>query len=67
MRSPDEVRWVSGIDRDGKLNSVNIMPEASPALNPAFDVTPAHLVTGIITERGVFAPSQLAAGYRESA
>jgi len=46
---------------------VNIMPEASPALNPAFDVTPAHLVTGVITERGVFAPSQLAAGYRESA
>ncbi len=67
MRSPDEVRWISGIDPDGHIKRVNILPESSPALNPAFDVTPAHLVSGIITERGVFAPAQLAAVYQETA
>jgi methylthioribose-1-phosphate isomerase len=33
-----------------------------PVRNPAFDVTPAELITGIITERGVFTPAELAAG-----
>ena len=37
--------------------SVRVTPEDSPALNPAFDVTPARLVTGLITERGVCAAS----------
>jgi len=32
---------------------VRVSPEATPAANPAFDVTPARLVTGLITERGV--------------
>ena len=32
----------------------------SPAANPAFDVTPSHLITGIITERGVFKPEDIA-------
>ena len=41
------------------MKSVRILPEHSNALNPAFDVTPAHLVTGIVTEKGVFAPSML--------
>ena len=35
------------------------MPAESAAFNPAFDVTPAELVTGIITEKGVFAPPRL--------
>jgi methylthioribose-1-phosphate isomerase len=38
---------------------VNILPPNTPVANPAFDVTPARLVTGIITEQGVFAPHQL--------
>jgi methylthioribose-1-phosphate isomerase len=38
---------------------VNVLPPNSPATNPAFDVTPARLVTGIITERGVCAPDRL--------
>jgi methylthioribose-1-phosphate isomerase len=52
-RSADEVRFMRGRLADGTLATVNILPEGSPAANPAFDVTPARLVTGIITERGV--------------
>ncbi|SMH55999.1 S-methyl-5-thioribose-1-phosphate isomerase [Mesorhizobium australicum] len=52
-RSPDEVSLVAGRDEDGSVRSVRISPEATPAANPAFDVTPARLVTGLITERGV--------------
>ncbi len=62
-RPEAEVRSVIGLQAE-------IPPEAAPALildkkspvsNPAFDVTPSRLVTGIITERGVFAPANLAA------
>jgi methylthioribose-1-phosphate isomerase len=52
-RSADEVRWMRGRTADGVLTTVSILPQGSPAANPAFDVTPARLVTGIITERGV--------------
>ncbi len=52
-RSGDEVRWVRGRDAEGRLVSVCVAPEGTPAANPAFDVTPAHLVTALITERGV--------------
>jgi methylthioribose-1-phosphate isomerase len=52
-RSPDEVRWVRGRTAEGALASVDILPDRSAAANPAFDVTPARLVTGLITERGV--------------
>lgn len=52
-RSPDEVRFVRGLDPDGTVTDVMVPPEKSPAANPAFDITPAHLVTGFITERGV--------------
>jgi methylthioribose-1-phosphate isomerase len=51
-RDPDEVRYVQG-DHAGSLRKVLISPPDSPAANPAFDVTPARLVTGLITERGV--------------
>ena len=51
-RDPDEVRFVQGLC-DGRLASVLVPPEDSPAANFAFDVTPARLVTGFITERGV--------------
>jgi methylthioribose-1-phosphate isomerase len=52
-RDPREVTHVAGCDDDGVVRSVRVTPEGSPALNPAFDVTPARLVTGLITERGV--------------
>jgi methylthioribose-1-phosphate isomerase len=51
-RDPEEVRWVQGWDGQ-RLARVRICPEKSPAANHAFDVTPARLVTGLITERGV--------------
>lgn len=53
-RSADEVTVLQGRDcTDGELHSVQIAPDNTPAANPAFDVTPARLVTGLITERGV--------------
>ncbi len=52
-RDADEVLRVQGQDADGRVRSVAIAPAATPAVNPAFDVTPARLVTGLITERGV--------------
>ena len=54
-RSADEVHWIAGLDGAGALTSVRLTPPGSPAANPAFDVTPARLVTGLITERGVCA------------
>ncbi|MEX0404982.1 S-methyl-5-thioribose-1-phosphate isomerase [Aquibium sp. LZ166] len=52
-RSGDEVSLVWGRDEDGKTRQVRISPEATPCGNFAFDVTPARLITGLITERGV--------------
>jgi methylthioribose-1-phosphate isomerase len=59
-RSAAEVRHVSGRDMDGRAASVAIAGPDTPVLNPAFDVTPARLVTGIITENGMVAPAALA-------
>ncbi len=58
QRHPDEVRYVSG-KHEGMLTSVLICPEDTPAANYGFDVTPARLVTGIITEKGIATPSEL--------
>jgi methylthioribose-1-phosphate isomerase len=57
-RSAEEVLVVSGRTRDGKVVPVEIAAPGSPARNDAFDVTPARLITGLITERGVAAASQ---------
>lgn len=51
-RDGDEVSWVAGLTDDGTPARVRVVPDGSPVANPAFDVTPARLVTGIITERG---------------
>ena len=51
-RDPDEIRYIEGLAKD-KFMRVLICPEKSAAANYAFDVTPAKLVTGFITERGV--------------
>ena len=51
-RSQDEVKQADGW-HDGQQVEVRVGPERSPAANYGFDVTPAHLVTGLITERGV--------------
>ncbi len=52
QRDPDEIRYVEGLEQ-GTIKRVLIPPSGSPAANYAFDVTPARLVTGFITERGV--------------
>jgi len=52
-RSADEVSFVEGRGPGAKRTRVRVSPEATPAANPAFDVTPARLVTGLITERGI--------------
>ncbi|RVT48363.1 S-methyl-5-thioribose-1-phosphate isomerase [Rubrivivax albus] len=52
-RSAREVSHLTGRDAEGRLVEVQLLPDGSAAANPAFDVTPARLVTGLITERGV--------------
>jgi methylthioribose-1-phosphate isomerase len=51
-RGADEVLKMTGRDPAGNVVTVEIAAPGSPAANPAFDVTPARLVTGLITERG---------------
>lgn len=57
-RSGDEVTTLTGRDPAGGVMEVMIAAPGSKAANPAFDVTPARLVTGLITERGVCAASE---------
>ena len=57
-RAEDEVRCVEGLCDDGEMRSVRICPEGTHAANYAFDVTPARLVTGLITERGICPASE---------
>ena len=52
-RDQEEVLMVSGLSEDGQVRQVRIAPEQTKAVNPAFDVTPARLITGLITERGI--------------
>ena len=59
-RGGEEMRIVRGLDGAGRPASVAIAPETTPVANPAFDVTPAALVSGIITEKGVFAAKETA-------
>ncbi|MBX2877845.1 MAG: S-methyl-5-thioribose-1-phosphate isomerase [Saprospiraceae bacterium] len=56
-RSGHEVKYIQGLDQD-ELKQVLLTPAESPALNYGFDVTPARLVTGLITERGICAASE---------
>jgi methylthioribose-1-phosphate isomerase len=57
-RSPRELTHVTGLTAAGKIETVRVIPEGSPALNLGFDVTPARLVTGLITERGICAANR---------
>lgn len=54
-RSAREVTHVAGRDAQGRWVEVQLAPDGARAANPAFDVTPARLVTGLITERGLVA------------
>ena len=53
MRGADEVKYIEGLGDDGEIRRVLLTPEGSNAANYAFDVTPARLVTALITERGI--------------
>jgi methylthioribose-1-phosphate isomerase len=53
QRDGREVSEIAGLARNGAVTTVRLTPAASPTANFAFDVTPARLMTGIITERGV--------------
>ncbi len=59
-RGAEEVATVTGRTADGRIETVRIAPNGSPVANYGFDVTPARLVTGLITERGVIAASRAA-------
>jgi len=60
QRGAEEVSDMTGRTRDGRIETVRVVPEGSPVANYAFDVTPARLVTGLITERGVLAANRMA-------
>ena len=53
QRHPTEVMFQSGMDNEGKIVEILVSNPGSPALNPAFDVTPASFIDGIITEKGI--------------
>jgi methylthioribose-1-phosphate isomerase len=59
-RSGDEVSFMCGRAADGRIETVRIAPDGTPVANYGFDVTPARLVTGLITERGVLEASRSA-------
>ncbi|TWA71501.1 methylthioribose-1-phosphate isomerase [Azospirillum brasilense] len=52
-RDAREVTELTGITADGRIETIRVTPAGSPAVNYGFDVTPARLVTGLVTERGV--------------
>ena len=53
QRDEQEVSQIQGNNERGELTSITVTPAGSPVANPAFDVTPARLITGLITERGI--------------
>jgi methylthioribose-1-phosphate isomerase len=59
-RNADEVATMTGRTADGRIETVRIVPDGSAVANYGFDVTPARLVTGLITERGVLGASRAA-------
>ncbi len=58
-RDPAEVTTLTGPAPDGTITTIRVTPPGSPAANPAFDVTPARLVTGLVTERGCCAATEV--------
>ena len=69
QRGADEVATVTGRTADGRVEKVRIVPEGSMVANYGFDVTPARLVSGLITERGIIVAQRdaLAAAFADRA
>jgi len=61
-RSQEEVLYATGLDDSGQVRRVRLAHQAARARNPAFDVTPARYLTGIITEHGLHSPDRLPLG-----
>ena len=59
-RSFEEVLYQTGPDEDGNLRKILVSSPGSGAVNPAFDVTPAEYITGIITNKGIIKPCNTA-------
>lgn len=62
-RNEDEVLYQTGPDDSGSITRVRVANRGSRALNPAFDVTPHHLISGFITEDGIFTAAELKKQY----
>ncbi|MGY4472634.1 S-methyl-5-thioribose-1-phosphate isomerase [Bradyrhizobium sp. USDA 3364] len=60
QRAASEVTHLTGRTADGRIETVRVVPDGSSVANFGFDVTPARLVTGLITERGVLRPERAA-------
>jgi methylthioribose-1-phosphate isomerase len=58
QRAPEEVASISGLTADGRIETVRLVPAGTVVANYGFDVTPARLVTGLITERGILPPTR---------
>jgi methylthioribose-1-phosphate isomerase len=69
QRSGEEVSLMTGLTRDGRIETIEIAARGTPVANYAFDVTPSRLVTGLITERGVISANShaIAAAFPERA
>jgi len=69
QRGAEEVATMTGLTADGRIETVRVVPDGSPVANYGFDVTPARLVSGLITERGIIMPSReaLASAFPERA
>ncbi|MDK9698161.1 MAG: S-methyl-5-thioribose-1-phosphate isomerase [Siculibacillus sp.] len=69
QRAAEEVSHMTGMTGDGRVETVRIVPEGARVANYGFDVTPARLVTGLVTERGVIAADRaaLVAAFPEAA
>ena len=57
-RNSEELSHVEGVDENNEIKKVRIYPQKSKSLNLAFDVTPAKLITGLITEKGICEASE---------
>ena len=64
-RGADELCRIRGSDEAGEIASLRLAPADSRVANPAFDVTPAALISAIVTERGITAPAGLGRLYPE--
>jgi methylthioribose-1-phosphate isomerase len=66
-RSEDEVHFQAGPDEHGTIRRIRVTSPGSPARNPAFDVTPARLVTGYVTDAGVLGREEIPSAAANSA